>query len=112
MRAKCHVCDFSYFKCTWSFSLSINVHAQNIGTKKFAKKVLREFRYWKCEKLRKFRYWAKKRSFEKARICSRPDIPSPPKRKLSEHNSETSPDSFDFRSKSGLSVNCYDEQEL
>ena len=26
-----------------AFSLSINVHAQNIGTKKFAKKVLREF---------------------------------------------------------------------
>ena len=43
-----------------AFSPSITVHAQNIGTQIFAKKVLRKFDTGIVKKLRKLQHWAKK----------------------------------------------------
>ena len=51
------------FKCTWSFSLSSNAHAQNIGTRTvLLRKSEESFDAAIVKILRKLQYWAKKHS--------------------------------------------------
>ena len=48
-----------------AFSLYINVHVQNFGTKNLSKKILRKVWYWNREKVKKASLLAKKVSYKK-----------------------------------------------